>query len=818
MPTKNLMLFIALSFTFMCGWLYFQHFMGWGGRVPDQAKPPLPPVVKAVPPVPPWPFPGQKEREREAMRGISDRLLLTPNPVANAFGMSLFEIATLDSSWPPVKPEPPKIVEPKIEHYTLGAEGYKLNVELTNRGGGVERVTLNQFLAADQWGRPAPNDKKLDLVPGVGDPSHLLFLYQKPDDNRPVDTLGKRVWELDTHEHNPDADEQKIVFTTKLPEQKLRFTKTFTLKRGEYHVGLAVKIERYEDPGAGAGKVKYQLTGAHGLPIEGEWFTYIYRNALVGWLDNKGGGWRHLDSSTQISHWNGGDLQPRGDKALIYGAIAVQYFASVVAVDNEQESRDFLQAIRPTLEAAAVKGRIKARTQDSFVLATSGASSITFKLADIPGLKEQLRDLTEGQGVAVVWTMRGDDFVATSLRSESETNPLFFDDVTVRLISEPLTLNAGQSVEHKYVLYNGPVKVRQLGQLTGDRAVDPQLVERYEDLLNLNTLTDYQSPGWAGSFSSGIGLTYLVIKFTNLMHWLLHTLHGLVPYYGLNIIMLTVMVRGIMFPISRRQMHNQVTMQEKMAKLNPEVKKLEEKYKGDFNAFNQAKTEVYSRNGINPMSTLGGCLLLFAQMPIFLGLYYALQESIHFRLTPFLWIENLSAPDMMKWWGEQIPMISTPASQGGFLYLGPFFNLLPIVAVLLTLVQQKIMMPKPPPGQKLDEQQEMQQKMMKYMMVVFGFMFYKMAAGLVIYFIASSSWALAERKLFPPPKVTTVGGAAPPPGPSDNGDKGRPKSRGPRSGIGKSKSSRDRKEPENNGTLQKLKSWWEEVLEQAKKK
>ena len=81
------------------------------------------------------------------------------------------------------------------------------------------------------------------------------------------------------------------------------------------------------------------------------------------------------------------------------------------------------------------------------------------------------------------------------------------------------------------------------------------------------------------------------------------------------------------------------------------------------------------------------------------------------------------------------------------MYLGPFFNLLPIIAVTLMIIQQKMLTPPP-----TDEQQEMQQKIMKYMMVFFGLMFYKVAAGLCLYFIASSAWGFAERKLLPKKK------------------------------------------------------------------
>ena len=243
-----------------------------------------------------------------------------------------------------------------------------------------------------------------------------------------------------------------------------------------------------------------------------------------------------------------------------------------------------------------------------------------------------------------------------------------------------------------------------------------------------------------------IGWTWLLIKTTNLMHAVLDWLHSFLPNYGICILCLTVMVRGLLFPISRHQAISGADLQAKMAVLTPEIKVLKEKYQGDFRGFSQAQQELYRKHNVNPLAGLAGCLPLVLQMPIFMGLYYALQESIHFRLEPFwpLWIKNLAAPDMLIWWGEQIPWISRPEDQGGFLYLGPFFNLLPVIAVSFMIVQQKMIMPPP-----TDEAQEMQQKMMKFMMIFMGVFFYKVAAGLCVYFIASSCWGLCERKLLP---------------------------------------------------------------------
>src|SRR5262249_15688235 len=158
----------------------------------------------------------------------------------------------------------------------------------------------------------------------------------------------------------------------------------------------------------------------------------------------------------------------------------------------------------------------------------------------------------------------------------------------------------------------------------GDAAVPPEVVDRYLDKLHLNTLTDYHSPGVFGAFASSIYWTQIIIKCTNIMHQVLHWLHMVIPNYGICIIILTVLVRGMMFPVSRRQAMMSMRMQE----LAPESKKLQEKYKDDKQALSMAQMDLYRKHNLNPF---GSCWFILLQMPIFMGLYYCLQESIHFR-------------------------------------------------------------------------------------------------------------------------------------------------------------------------------------------
>src|SRR5262249_14426749 len=158
------------------------------------------------------------------------------------------------------------------------------------------------------------------------------------------------------------------------------------------------------------------------------------------------------------------------------------------------------------------------------------------------------------------------------------------------------------------------------------------------------------SSGWMGSFASSIGLTSVIIWFTNRMHDILYVLHSVIPNYGICIILLTVLVRGLMFPLSRRQAYTTIKMQE----LQPELKKLQQKYQGDRQQMARAQMELFRKHGVHPFCT---CWLLLLQMPIFMGLWYALQESVHLRLAPFwpLWVHNLAAPDMLFGWGQGIP-------------------------------------------------------------------------------------------------------------------------------------------------------------------
>jgi len=225
------------------------------------------------------------------------------------------------------------------------------------------------------------------------------------------------------------------------------------------------------------------------------------------------------------------------------------------------------------------------------------------------------------------------------------------------------------------------------------------------------------------------------------MVFILHTFYSLIANFGVAILMLTALVRLCMFPLSKKQAESARKMQE----IQPELKKLVEKYKKNMEARMKAQRELFRKHNYNPAA---GCLLLFVQLPIFVALYRSLMVDVELRGAPLFshlirWCNNLAAPDKFLDWFGFMPAAVT----GGHTFLiglGPYFNILPILTVFLFLWQQKQFMPPP-----TDDQQAMQQKIMKFMMIFIGFLFFKVASGLCLYFIASSLWGMGERRFLP---------------------------------------------------------------------
>ena len=291
-----------------------------------------------------------------------------------------------------------------------------------------------------------------------------------------------------------------------------------------------------------------------------------------------------------------------------------------------------------------------------------------------------------------------------------------YANVSFRLFTEPTAIEPGESATHAYTLFAGPKR-------------PDLLAEYYAAKSPAYSLNDFVYYGWFGAVARA-------------MVGLLHLFYSFVGNYGIAIIMLTVLVRGCMFPISRGQARSMAKLQ----LLRPEMDRIKEKYQGDQQKQAQAMQQLYRKHNVNP---LAGCLPMLIQLPVFIGLYRGLAVDVELRGSPLFsesihWCSNLAAPDMFYDWSWFMPELITRGE--GFFGLGPYLNVLPLVTIVLFLVQQKMFMPPPE-----SEQAALQQKIMKYMMVFMGILFYKVPSGLCLYFIASSLWGIVERKMIPPP-------------------------------------------------------------------
>ncbi len=197
---------------------------------------------------------------------------------------------------------------------------------------------------------------------------------------------------------------------------------------------------------------------------------------------------------------------------------------------------------------------------------------------------------------------------------------------------------------------------------------------------------------------------FLAYPLLSVLRWI----QGYVINWGLAIILLTIIVRSVMFPLAYKGM---ISMR-KMSALNPKIKQIREKNKDNKEKANKEIMQFYSQHKINPM---GGCLPMVLQIPVFIGLYQALMPAIELRHSPFmLWMQDLSGAD--------------------------FTYILPILMGVTMFFQQSLA-----PTPAMDPTQ---QKLMKWMPVMMVFFFLSMPSGLVLYWVISNMISVGQQLIF----------------------------------------------------------------------
>lgn len=240
--------------------------------------------------------------------------------------------------------------------------------------------------------------------------------------------------------------------------------------------------------------------------------------------------------------------------------------------------------------------------------------------------------------------------------------------------------------------YTGPLRVVAPGRSDEWRArfyAGPKDQKRLERIAeNLNLTVDYGFLWW------------LAVPLFSLLDWL----HGLFGNWGLAIIMLTFLVKLVLYPLSSASYKSMANMR----RVAPQMKRLQERYADDRQKLSQEMMGLYKKEGVNP---LGGCLPMLLPMPIFIALYWVLFESVELRQAPFmLWIDDLAAMD---------PYFVLPLLMGGTMYA------------------QQLLSP------TLGD--PMQARIMKMMPIMFTVLFLFFPAGLVLYWLVNSVLSVAQQ-------------------------------------------------------------------------
>lgn len=201
-----------------------------------------------------------------------------------------------------------------------------------------------------------------------------------------------------------------------------------------------------------------------------------------------------------------------------------------------------------------------------------------------------------------------------------------------------------------------------------------------------------------------------------------------VKNYGVAIILMTIVIKIILFPLT----HKSFQSMRRMSALQPKITEIRAKYKNNPQQMNKEISSLYKKEKVNPM---GGCLPMILQLPIFYALYTLLSGMIELRNESFLWIKDLSLPDTVATLKMMIPLLGYRLEGQGFTDI----NILPFIMTATTLLQSKL---------TTGDQSSQQGKMMTYLFpLMFFFIFWNMPSGLVLYWTIQNILTIGQQYL-----------------------------------------------------------------------
>jgi YidC/Oxa1 family membrane protein insertase len=251
-------------------------------------------------------------------------------------------------------------------------------------------------------------------------------------------------------------------------------------------------------------------------------------------------------------------------------------------------------------------------------------------------------------------------------------------------------------------------------------------------LKDLDALYDepqkHYNPEYAQALVLQGWFSFISQPFAKFLFFLMQIFYAVTHSWAASIILLTIALRLMMYPLNNWSIRSSIKMQE----VAPKVKAIQEKYKKDPKKAQMEVMNLYRESGANPIT---GCLPVLLQMPFLIGMFYLLKSSFPLRGAMFIpgWIDDLSAPDILFTWKEPI------------WFIGNELHLLPILMGLTMFLQQKMTSKLPKDASQLTDAQKQQKMMGPMMSILFTVMFYNFPSGLNIYFMLSTILGIAQQ-------------------------------------------------------------------------
>jgi YidC/Oxa1 family membrane protein insertase len=256
---------------------------------------------------------------------------------------------------------------------------------------------------------------------------------------------------------------------------------------------------------------------------------------------------------------------------------------------------------------------------------------------------------------------------------------------------------------------------------------DEALLKRLDDLYE--DLETRYNPEYALAISIQGWFSFISQPFSKFLFFLMQVFFSVTSSWAVSIILLTIALRAMMYPLNNWSIKSNMKMQE----IAPKIKAVQERYKKDPKRSQMEVMKLYKESGVNPF---GGCLPMLLQMPFLIGMFYMLKSSFPLRGAVFIsgWIDDLAAPDVVFSWGQH------------FWIIGNEFHLLPILTGAVMFIQGKMTQTLPKDGSPLTDAQKQQKMMGTMMAVLFTVMFYNFPSGLNIYFMFSTLLGILQQK------------------------------------------------------------------------